>query len=83
MGMEGNMSFETPERSALFNERSKYENELQASINKENSIRDRYGADLENNEDGKREIAEVQREQRIIHRMMDDVDNRLRNIKTE
>ncbi len=79
MGMEsGNMSFETPERSVLFDERSKYENQLQALINKENSIRTRYGADLDIAEQGKREIADVQREQQMIQRMIDDVDSRLR-----
>jgi hypothetical protein len=70
--------FESHERQALFDERLKYETQHQAAINKENSIRERYGKDLDNDEVGKGEIKEAQREQAVAQRMMNDVDQRLR-----
>ena len=72
--------FDSRERQVLFDEKSKYENQRQAAVNKENSIRARYGTDI-NSEDVQREITEAQREQAMAQRMIDDVDRRLRETK--
>ncbi len=71
--------FESRQRQTLFDERLRYKNQLQAAINKENSVRKRYGDDLF--ESGQRELEEVQREQATAQKMIDDVDHRLRATK--